>query len=136
MCVTLTEKAAAYMRRMVRFGEGGPDSGFRLMVKPGGCSGFDTQFTIESAPTPGDTVVQQHGALLYLAPESCALLQGYTIDFGETVTDGGLKYVSPNAGHACGCGGGGSGGGSCGSSAPGLSSIAFMAPPPGLGKKG
>ena len=135
MCVTLTEKAAAYLRRMIRFGQGGPAAGFRLAVKPGGCSGFDTQFSIEDAPVPGDTVVQQHGATLFLTPESCTLLQGYTIDFGETATDGGLKYLSPAARHACGCGGNGAGAGGCGSSS-GLASIAFMARPPGPGGKG
>ena len=82
---------------------------------------------------PGDTVVQQHGATLFLTPETCALLQGYTIDFGETATDGGLKYLSPAARHVCGCGGAGAGGCSSGS---GLASIAFMARPPDLGGKG
>ena len=50
MCVTITPRAAKYMRRMVRFGEGSAAAGFRLTVKPGGCSGFDSSFTVAEVP--------------------------------------------------------------------------------------
>lgn len=104
MCVTLTLAAATYMRRMVRFGEGTTESGFRLTVKAGGCSGFDPSFTVEATPQPDDTVIEQHGARLFLTKASCELLRGYTIDFAESRLDGGLTFTNPVAPHVCGCG--------------------------------
>ena len=106
MCVTLTPAAAAFMKRMIRFGGAGPDAGFRLSVKPGGCSGFDSQFTIEAEPQPGDSVTEQLGARLFLTAESCALLRGYEVDFVESRMDSSLKYSKPGEPHVCGCGAG------------------------------
>lgn len=106
MCVTITLRAAKYMRQMVRFGEGSASAGFRLSVKPGGCSGFDPSFTVVEAPQAGDTVVEQNGALLFLTAETCSLLQGHTIDFKESPASSGLTFTNPNGPHVCGCGAG------------------------------
>ena len=106
MCVTITPRAAKYMRQMVRFGEGSASAGFRLSVKPGGCSGFDSSFTVAEAPQAGDTVVEQNGALLFLTAETCSLLQGHTIDFKESPASSGLTFTNPNGPHVCGCGAG------------------------------
>ena len=43
MNITITDKAANYMGRMVRFNGGTADSGFRLVVSPGGCLRFQLQ---------------------------------------------------------------------------------------------
>lgn len=126
MCVTLTPAAATYMRRMVRFGEGTADCGFRLTVKAGGCSGFDSSFTIEAAPQADDTVVEQHGARLFLTKASCELLRGFTIDFAESRLDGGLTFTNPGAPHVCGCGAG---------EPSSKSGVVFMRPTVGCVKK-
>ena len=126
MCVTLTPAAATFMKRMTRFGGLGADAGFRLSVKAGGCSGFDSDFTIETAPHEGDAVIEQHGAKLFLTPESCALLRGYEVDFVESRMDGSLKYHKPGEPHVCGCGAG----------EPGSkSTVVFMRPGVGCVKK-
>ena len=104
MCVTLTPAAATFMKRMTRFGGGHAGSGFRLAVKPGGCSGYDSQFTIESAPGEGDSVIEQDGVRLFLTADSCTLLRGFTIDFVESRMDGSLQYSKPGAAKVCGCG--------------------------------
>ena len=119
MCVTITPRAAKYMRRMVRFGEGSAAAGFRLTVKPGGCSGLDSSFTVEEQPQAGDTIIEQNGALLFLTPESCNLLTGCTIDFRESATVGGLVFDNPAAPHVCGCGATSGG-------APGVGVVTFM----------
>ena len=126
MCVTLTPAAATFMKRMTRFGGAGPDAGFRLSVKPGGCSGFDSQFTIEPTPAEGDAVIEQHGARLFLTSDSCALLRGYEVDFVESRMDSALKYSKPGEPHVCGCGAG---------EPKSKSTVVFMRPSIGCVKK-
>lgn len=101
MNVTITPSAEKFIRRMVRFG--GPEgSGFRLMVTAGGCSGLASEFTVESAPLPGDSVVESNGVKVFLPAESRLLLDGVTIDFSDTPTSSGLTFINPNA-SSCGC---------------------------------
>jgi iron-sulfur cluster assembly accessory protein len=106
MCVTLTPAAASFMKRIVRFGGGLADSGFRLAVKPGGCSGFDSSFSVEPAPSEDDAVIEQLGVRLFLTADSCALLRGYTVDFTENSVDSRLSYRKEGAAEVCGCGSG------------------------------
>ena len=106
MCVTLTPAAATFMKRMTRFGGGQAESGFRLTVKAGGCSGYDSSFTIETEPADDDTVIEQHGARLFLTAASCEFLRGHTVDFVESRMDGSLKFSKPGEPHVCGCGAG------------------------------
>ncbi|MBI2311491.1 MAG: iron-sulfur cluster assembly accessory protein [Betaproteobacteria bacterium] len=106
MCVTLTPAAAKFMGRMIRFGGAGANAGFRLSVKPGGCSGFESSFTIEAAAKPGDAVIEQEGVRLFLPEASCALLRGCTIDFRDSRLEGGLSFHHPAGPRACGCGAG------------------------------
>lgn len=129
MCVTLTPAAAGFMKRIVRFGGGSADSGFRLSVKPGGCSGFDSSFTVEPAPAEGDAVIEQLGARLFLTEASCALLRGYTVDFTENSLDSRLSYRKDGAPEACGCGSG------QGAQAPGAAvAVKFFKPGSGCQK--
>jgi iron-sulfur cluster assembly protein len=100
--VTVTPAAETFMRRMVRFGGAGATAGFRLSVRPGGCSGLSSEFTVEAAPHAGDEVVSVNGLSLFLPRESRALLAGVTIDFLDTRAESGLAFINPNAG-SCAC---------------------------------
>ena len=126
MCVTLTPAAATFMKRMIRFGGGGAGSGFRLSVKAGGCSGFDSQFTVEAATAAGDSVIEQEGVRLFLTADSCELLRGHVVDFVESRMDGALKYSKPGEAHVCGCGAG---------EPKSKASVVFMRPGVGCVKK-
>jgi iron-sulfur cluster assembly protein len=108
MCVTITPAAATFIKRMVRMGTpaGCAGSGFRLSVKAGGCSGFDSSFTVETAAQETDTIVEQEGVRVFLPESTCELLRGHTIDFAESRMDGGLKFSKPGAAHVCGYGAG------------------------------
>lgn len=99
--VTVTPAAEKFMRRMVRFSEH-PSGGFRLSVAPGGCSGYASEFSVESAPKGGDSELTVNGLRLFLPAESRLLLDGVTVDFTETATSAGLSFVNPNA-EACAC---------------------------------
>jgi len=102
MNITITPKAEKFMRRMVRFGGGPAESGFRLTVTAGGCSGFAAEFTVEAAPKPGDAALDCNGLKVFLPSESRLLLDGVTIDFVDTALESGLSFINPNAA-SCGC---------------------------------
>lgn len=101
MNFTVTPAAEKFIRRMLRF-DGGPDSGFRLSVSPGGCSGLAADFSVESAPHSGDAVIERDGMKFFLPAESRLLLEGVTIDFTETPMQTGFVFHDPKAGN-CGC---------------------------------
>lgn len=102
MNITITPAAEKFIRRMIRFG-GGETHGFRLLVSPGGCSGLNAEFSVESAPFAGDAVLDCNGVKLFLPAESRLLLEGATMDFADTPTQTGLLFHQSN-GAACGCG--------------------------------
>ena len=100
--VTVTAAAEKFLRRVLRFSGKASSAGVRLTVSAGGCSGYNSDFTVESSPRPDDAVIDVNGIALFLPAASCALLQGVTIDFADTLTQTGLTFVRPDA-PACGC---------------------------------
>jgi len=101
MNITITPAAEKFMRRMVRFGGAAPEAGFRLQVSAGGCSGYASEFNVETARS-GDATLDWNGLKLILPAESRLLLDGVTIDFADTPTASGLTFINPNAA-GCGC---------------------------------
>lgn len=99
--VTVTAAAEKFMRRMVRFSEH-PSGGFRLTVSPGGCSGYNSEFTIEPALRAGDSELRVNDLKVFLPAESRLMLDGVTVDFADTPTKSGLTFFNP-AQAACGC---------------------------------
>jgi iron-sulfur cluster assembly protein len=120
MNVIITPKAEGFIKRMIRFNGGEAGAGFRLVVTPGGCSGFNSSFTVEKAPLDGDAVLLSNGVKVFLPAESRILLEGVTVDFADTPMSSGLSFVNPNA-QACGC----SSSGSSAGSAPQTASISI-----------
>ncbi len=58
MAFEITPAAQKFIRMMV-LTDGGPSSGFRLAVSPGGCTGLAADISIKSEPEPGDAVVDE-----------------------------------------------------------------------------
>jgi iron-sulfur cluster assembly accessory protein len=104
MNITITPAAEKFIRRMITFGGGNNDSGFRLALKPGGCSGLSYDFSIESEPKPGDTVIEGKGIRVFVPQESTSLLDGVVIGCEDNFINTGLTFTNPNAGQSCGCG--------------------------------
>jgi iron-sulfur cluster assembly protein len=100
MNLTITPAARKFIRFMLH-ADGGPGSGFRLAVSPGGCSGLNADISVKSVPEPGDVVVEQDGLKLFLPTESRILLQGVTIDFSDTAAQTGLVFRDPKANACC-----------------------------------
>lgn len=102
MNITITDRAAKFISRMIRFNGGAAESGFRLSVAPGGCSGYSSSFTVEAAPLAGDAVLESSGVRVFLPAESRILLEGVTVDFADTAMSTGLIFINPNA-QSCAC---------------------------------
>lgn len=107
MKVTIALTAENFIRRMIRF-NGGVGSGFRLALKPGGCSGMDYDFSVEKEPLPGDIVVMHDDIRLFVPEASVPLLDGVVIGFEESMTQTRLVFANPNLPQSCGGGCGGS----------------------------
>lgn len=101
MELSILPAAQKFIQRMVRFG-GGDTYGFRLVVTPGGCSGLNSEFSVEPMPQAGDVVFEQAGLRLFLPAESAEMLDGATMDFTDTATTSGLVFQTRGKG-ACAC---------------------------------
>ncbi|MBB6254468.1 HesB/IscA family protein [Nitrospirillum iridis] len=96
MSFTITPAAERFIRFMLR-ADGGPDSGFRLVLSPGGCSGLSADISVKDAAQPGDAVIERDGLRLFLPAESRILLEGVTIDFTDGASQTGLVFRDPKA---------------------------------------
>lgn len=96
MNFTITPAAEKFIRFMLR-NDGGPGSGFRLAVSPGGCSGLAADISVKPEPALGEAVVERNGLKLFLPAESRLLLDGVTIDFADTAVQTGLVFHDPKA---------------------------------------
>jgi iron-sulfur cluster assembly accessory protein len=99
--VKITPAAEKFVRRMLRF-DGGPESGFRLTVAPGGCSGLSAEFEVANEPATGETVHQYDDLKFFIPAQSRLLLQDVTMDFQETPTSAGFKFQDPKSVSTCG----------------------------------
>jgi len=101
MEIDFTPSAEKFIRRLIMF-DGPPGAGLRLLVTPGGCSGMSAEFSVAAAPGEGEQVFTKGPVKLFLPAQSRLLLDGVTVDFVETPTSSGLKFIDPKA-KACGC---------------------------------
>ena len=102
--ITVTEAAATKIKELLAE-EGKTDSGLRVFVQGGGCSGFQYGLMIEEGGAGvGDQAFESNGVKLFVDPVSISYLKGAEVDFVDTVTGGGFTIKNPNATSTCGCG--------------------------------
>jgi iron-sulfur cluster assembly protein len=103
---TITPKAEAFIRTMVRFSGKPAGSGFRLQVSPGGCSGMSADFTVEPAAQGNERTVEVGGVKVFIPLLSYAMLDGITVDYVDSATKSGFTFIDPKKA-ACACSSGG-----------------------------
>jgi iron-sulfur cluster assembly accessory protein len=104
MAITLTEKAATKVKTLMTE-QGKPQSGLRVKVVGGGCSGLSYQLDIEgNAPSASDKVFESQGVRIYLDPKSAMFVSGTEIDWQESMMGAGFAFRNPMAKGSCGCG--------------------------------
>ena len=81
-----------------------PESGLRVAVRGGGCSGFEYALDFDTAPRATDTVIEYQDLRVFVDPVSGRYLKGTVIDYVMGATGTGFKFHNPNAMGTCGCG--------------------------------
>src|SRR4026208_738510 len=102
--INVSETAATKISELLAE-ENKANSGLRVFVQGGGCSGFQYGLMIEeNGQGAGDQVYESHGVKLFVDPISIQYLKNAEVDSVDTVTGGGFTIKTPNATSACGCG--------------------------------
>jgi iron-sulfur cluster assembly protein len=103
--IQVTPAAAAQIKAQLgRRAQSNAQSGVRLGVKGGGCSGMSYVIEYCDQPRPRDKVFEVEGARVYVDPKSLIYLNGTTFDFVDTFQQKGFKFVNPQVKSECGCG--------------------------------
>ena len=107
MAVTITEKAAREIQRVISDQNMGQEKVLRIGVAGGGCSGFQYSLGFDDAAKTDaakDHVTDQHGLKVAVDKKSYLFLDGTTVDFYEGLEKRGFTFDNPNAVKSCGCG--------------------------------
>lgn len=102
--ITITEKAAKQIQKVMEENNIASEFGLRVGVKGGGCSGLTYQLGFDGDKTDGDTIIEQHGIKLFVDGKSLFYLTGTTLDFSDGLNGKGFVFNNPNAAKTCGCG--------------------------------
>ncbi len=105
MSVTVTEKAAKEVQRVIGEQKLPAETLLRVGVVGGGCSGFQYSLGFDTAvDLAKDQVVEQHGIKVAVDKKSSLFLDGTVLDFYEGLEKRGFTFNNPNAVKSCGCG--------------------------------
>lgn len=105
MAVTLTEKAALEVKRIIEDQKLEEGTVLRIGVTGGGCSGFSYALGFDkTVDTKVDTQYECHGVKMVVDKKSALYLDGTTVDFYDGVEKRGFTFENPNAVKSCGCG--------------------------------
>ncbi len=104
MSISVTDKAAREVQRVLEQKSLGGDSGLRLGVKGGGCSGFSYVMNLEPRPARGDEIFESGGLRLFVDPKSYLYLEGTEVDFNDDLSHRGFVFKNPGSSGSCGCG--------------------------------
>jgi iron-sulfur cluster assembly protein len=105
MAITLTEKAAKEVKRIMQEKEMDAGTVLRVGVTGGGCSGFSYSLGFDKAlDETKDSAYECHGVKMAVDKKSALYLDGTTVDFYDGLEKRGFTFDNPNAVKTCGCG--------------------------------
>ena len=102
--VNFTEKGAVKVREFLA-GQLSENAlaGLRVGVRGGGCSGFQYNLAFDER-RDGDAIFEDHGLWILVDNQSLPYVDGSSVDYVDSLQDGGFQVVNPNVVAACGCG--------------------------------
>jgi iron-sulfur cluster assembly protein len=100
--ITLTPEAISKVKSILA--EQKEESGLRIAVVGGGCSGFQYQMTLDKEPKADDKIIDMDGLRVFVDTRSLLYLNGTTVDYVDGLSGSGFKFDNPNAKASCGCG--------------------------------
>lgn len=104
MVLTITDAAAAEIKKFIAAENLNGAVGLRVRVIPGGCSGFQYDLALDESPESDDEVIETNGIRVFVDPLSKRYLNGVEIDYVQTMMGSGFTFRNPNATGSCGCG--------------------------------
>jgi iron-sulfur cluster assembly accessory protein len=105
VAITLTEKAAGEVKKIIQEQKFEPNTLLRVGVSGGGCSGFSYALGFDTSfDEKADSKYDMHGVPVVVDKKSALYLDGTTIDFHEGIDRRGFTFDNPNAVKSCGCG--------------------------------
>jgi iron-sulfur cluster assembly protein len=104
MSVTLTEKAAGEVKKIITEQNLPESTVLRVGVQGGGCSGFSYSLGFDSATSERDRVVDIHGVKLAVDKKFDPYLEGTVVDYYDGLEKRGFVFNNPNVVKSCGCG--------------------------------
>lgn len=105
MSITITEKAASEVQRVISDQKHPENTLLRIGVAGGGCSGYQYSLGFDTASdNTKDHVSEQHGVKVAVDKRSYLFLDGMTVDFYDDLDKRGFTFNNPNAVKTCGCG--------------------------------
>lgn len=104
MPVTLSEKAANEVKRIMSEQSLPEATVLRVGVQGGGCSGFAYSLNFDTETTDKDRVTEFHGVRLAIEKKFDPYLDGTEVDFYDGLEKRGFVFNNPNVVKTCGCG--------------------------------
>lgn len=101
--IRITDKALDQVKTIFESEKPDPDTGLRLAVVGGGCSGL--QYKIEfSKKKEKDNILNKNDIMILVDPKSSIYLKDVILDFKDGLNGKGFVFENPNASNTCGCG--------------------------------
>ena len=101
--IIITDKAADKLREVLSENKK-ENSGLRVEILPGGCSGFQYSLELDENANDLDLIFEEKGVKIIISRENMQFLNGVKLDYVESLQGGGFKISNPNAHSSCGCG--------------------------------
>lgn len=101
--VSLTERAARQVRKIVADEGLEDDLYLRVAVEGGGCSGLSYKLGLDHK-TEEDEIIESQGIQILVDPRHMMYLEGISIDYPDGLDARGFTFDNPNASESCGCG--------------------------------
>jgi iron-sulfur cluster assembly protein len=104
MGVTLTEKAAGEVKKIITEQNLPEGTVLRVGVQGGGCSGFSYSLGFDTSTSEKDRVIELHGIKLAVEKKFDPYLEGTVVDYYDGLEKRGFVFNNPNVVKSCGCG--------------------------------
>ena len=104
MGVTLTEKAATEVKKIITEQNLPEGTVLRVGVQGGGCSGFSYSLGFDNSTSEKDRIVDVHGIKLAVEKKFDPYLEGTVVDYYDGLEKRGFVFNNPNVVKSCGCG--------------------------------
>jgi iron-sulfur cluster assembly protein len=104
MSVTLTEKAASEVKKIITEQNLPAETVLRVGVQGGGCSGFSYSLGFDTTTSERDRIVDVHGVKMAVDKKFDPYLDGTVVDYYDGLEKRGFVFNNPNVVKSCGCG--------------------------------